>query len=88
MPLASLGEANLATSPDPMRAWTLGQLNSGLREKGGSATEKSSNYGNEGTAPALAGTLTSSKGLQCPEEAFTLCLPSIQGTGVWKQWDT
>lgn len=55
VPPASLGEGNLATSPDPVRAWILGQLNSSLQEKGGSTIEKTSNYRNKDTALALAG---------------------------------
>ena len=84
VPPASRAEAALVTFPNPLRAWHLGQLNSSLQQKGGSATEKNNNYGNKDAALAPTGRIAASRRLQCPEGALSLQLPSAQRMRVWK----
>ena len=63
-----------------MEGLLLGQLNSRLQQKGGSATERNSNYGNKATALAPAGRVPASRGHSVQRGVSP---PSAQHTEPW-----
>lgn len=66
---------------DWVRAWLLGQLDSSLQQKGGSAKRKRVTAGTR-TPPSSCQQDASSLGMQGPEKALVLRPPSTQRTGV------